>query len=124
MAEVDFERRVERLFSEGPELPDAAAFAQRLEHRLDRGWRTRRWLIGAAGLAGGLIGASQLLMSGVFHRVEAAESSARAVSASLIETAPAQWLSQIPSGGGVVWIAAGVAVLMMGFVLTRVIEEI
>ena len=124
MAEVDFERRLERLFAEVPELPDASAFAERLERRLNRGWTARRWLIGAAGVAGGLIGASQLLVSGVFQRVESAEVSARALSQSLTQTAPAQWISQLPSGGGVVWMAAGVAVVMMGFVLTRVIEEI
>ncbi|MDB5418693.1 MAG: hypothetical protein JWP50_2112, partial [Phenylobacterium sp.] len=42
----------------------------------------------------------------------------------LSQTAPAQWISQLPSDGGVVWMAAGVAVVMLGFVLTRVIEEI
>ena len=34
MAEIDFERRLERLFSQAPELPDAQAFAQRIEGRL------------------------------------------------------------------------------------------
>jgi hypothetical protein len=124
MAEVEFERRVERLFGEAPELADAPAFAERLERRLDRGWRRRHGLIGAAGVAGGLIGASQLLVSGVFHRVEAAGASARAVSAGLARAAPAQWLSQLPAGGAVVWAAAAVALLLLGFVLSRVIEEI
>jgi hypothetical protein len=56
MAEVDFERRLERLFAEGPELADAGAFAERVERRLDAGWTARRWLIGAAGVVGGVIG--------------------------------------------------------------------
>jgi len=30
MAELDFERRLERLFSDAPELPDATAFAERI----------------------------------------------------------------------------------------------
>jgi hypothetical protein len=124
MAELEFERRLERLFAEPPAFADAEAFAQRLERRLDRGWTLRRGLIGAAGVAGGLIGASQLLVSGLFHRVETAGASARAVSASLTRTAPAQWISALPSGGGMVWMAVAVAVVMMGFVLTRVIEEI
>jgi hypothetical protein len=124
MSEADFERRLERLFAEAPALADAQAFAERLERRLDRGWRTRRWLIGSAGVAGGLIGASQLLLSGVFQRVETAGASGRVLISGLAESAPSQWLSQLPAVGGVVWIAAGVALLMMGFVLTRVIEEI
>jgi hypothetical protein len=124
MAEVEFERSLERLFADAPDFADAQGFAERLERRLDRGWRARRWLIGAAGVAGGLIAASQLLFSGLIQRTEAIGASGRAVVDGLFRAAPAQWLSQIPSGGGVVWIAAGVALLMMGFVLTRVIEEI
>ena len=88
MAELDFERRLERLFMEAPELPDATAFAARIEHQLDRGWNLRRWLIGAAGLAGGVIGASQLFMSNLFERVETAERSARLVGQGLPRVSP------------------------------------
>src|SRR5947208_17019490 len=77
MAEVDFERRLERLFAEAPELSDAAAFAERISRRLDAGWTARRWLIGAAGVVGGVIGASQLMVSNLFQRVETAGDSAR-----------------------------------------------
>src|SRR6185437_2130632 len=72
MAEVDFERRLERLFADAPELPDAAAFAGRVERRLNTGWTARRWLIGAAGVGGGIIGASQIVMSNLVQRVESA----------------------------------------------------
>ena len=124
MAELDFERRLERLFAEAPAYADDDAFAERVERRLDRGWTARRWLIGAAGVAGGLIGASQLVVSSVFHRMAAVEGSARALSSGLPQTEPAQWISTLPSGGVVVWIAIGVAVVLIGFVFTRVIEEI
>ena len=125
MAEVEFERRLERLFGEAGELPDAAQFAERVERRLDAGWTARRWLIGAAGLVGGVIGASQLMMSNVVQRVDAAEDSARLLSSGLTHMTPrADWLEAISSGGSVVWVAAAMAVLMMGFVLTRVIGEI
>jgi hypothetical protein len=124
MAEPDFERRLERLYADVPAFPDDDAFVDRVSRRLDRGWTTRRWLIGAAGLVGGLIGVSQLLFSGVFHRLESAGSSARTLSSGLTQTAPAQWISTLPSGGVVVWIAVAVAIVMIGFVLTRVIEEI
>jgi hypothetical protein len=125
MAEVEFERRLERLFAEAHELPDAANFAERVERRLDAGWTARRWLIGAAGVVGGVIGASQLMMSNVVQRVETAEDSARLLSSGLTHmTARGDWLAAISGGGSVVWVAAALAVLMMGFVLTRVIGEI
>jgi hypothetical protein len=113
MVELDFERRLERLFADHPELPDAGAFAERVERRLDAGWTARRWLIGAAGVVGGVIGASQLMLSNVFQRVETAGDSARLLSSSL---------NHISTGTD--WVAAGLAVIMMGFVLTRVIGEI
>ena len=125
MAEVEFERRLERLFGEAAELPDATQFAERVERRLDAGWTARRWLIGAAGVVGGVIGASQLMMSNVVQRVETAEDSARLLSTGLTHMTPrTDWMAAISSGGSVVWIAAAMAVLMMGFVLTRVIGEI
>ena len=124
MAEIDFERRLERLFADAPELPDASAFATRIEGRLNRGWTARRWLLGAAGAAGGVIGASQLVMSNVFSRVESAEQSARALGQGLARVSPTTDMDSALSGGYGLWIAVGVAVLTMGFVLARVIEEI
>jgi hypothetical protein len=125
MAELDFERRLERLFADAPELADAGSFADRVERRLDAGWTARRWLIGAAGVVGGVIGASQLMMSNVFQRVETAGDSARLLSSSLNHmTTGADWVAAVSNGGTVVWAAAGLAVIMMGFVLTRVIGEI
>jgi len=124
MAEIDFERRLERLFGDAPELPDAQAFAARIERRLDRGWTARRWLLGAAGLAGGVIGASQLVMSNLFAQVETAEQSARALGQGLARVTPTSDMVSALSGGYGLWVAVGVAVLTMGFVLARVIEEI
>src|SRR5882672_2805475 len=113
MAEVDFERRLERLFAEGPELPDAGAFAERVERRLDAGWTARRWLIGAAGVVGGVIGASQLMVSNLFQRVETAGDSARMLTTSInhISTGT-DWVAAVSNGGTVVWVAAGLAVIM------------
>ena len=125
MAEIEFERRLERLFAGSPELPDAGAFAERVERRLDAGWTARRWLIGAAGVIGGVIGASQLMVSNLFERVETAGDSARVITSSLNHMSTgADWVAAVSSSGGVVWIAAAAAVVMMGFVLTRVIGEI
>jgi hypothetical protein len=125
MVELDFERRLERLFAETPELADAGSFAERVERRLDAGWTARRWLIGAAGVVGGVIGASQLMVSNVFQRVETASDSARLLSTSFSHiSSGTDWVAAVSSGGTVVWVAAGLAVIMMGFVLTRVIGEI
>ncbi len=123
MAEADFERRLERLFSDAPELPDSQAFAERITRRLDRGWTARRWLIGVAGLAGGLIGASQLLASNLFQRVESAEQSARALGAGLARVTPSTEMVSALSGGYGVWLALGLAALTMVFAISRVIEE-
>ena len=125
MAEIEFERRLERLFAEAPDLPDAGAFADRVERRLNAGWTARRWLIGVAGGAGGVIGASQLIMSNLFQRAEAAGDSARVLQAGLVQIAPrADWVSGFASGGVVVWVASALAIVAMGFALTRVIEEL
>lgn len=124
MAEADFERRLERMFSEAPGLPDSETFAERVERRLDRGWTARRWLIGAAGGVGGLIGASQLVMSNLYQRVEDAGQSARALSQGLSRVTPSTEIVSAISGGYGVWIAVGLAVVTMGFAIARVIEEI
>lgn len=124
MAELDFERRLERLFSDAPDLPDAAAFAERIESKLDRGWNMRRWMIGAAGLAGGVIGASQLFMSNLFARVETAEQSARLVGQGLSRVSPSTDMVSALSGGYGVWIAVALALAAMGYFASRLIEEI
>src|SRR5437870_5625153 len=98
MAE-DFERRLERLFAEAPELPDCAVFAERVEGTLSRGWATRRWLIGSAGVVGGVIAASQLFASNVFERVESAEQSARVLSQGLTRMTSSTDMVSALSGG-------------------------
>lgn len=124
MVDTSFERRLERLFSESPELPDCAEFAEKVERRLNRGWMARRWLIGAAGLVGGVIGASQLVMSNLGQRMESAEGAARALGAGLSQIEPGAEMVGLMSGGIGLWVALGLAVLTMGVALNRVIEEI
>jgi hypothetical protein len=124
MAELDFERRLERLFGEAPDMADAQAFSERVGRRLDRGWTARRWLIGAAGVAGGIIGASQLLMSDVFERVQTAGQSAKVLGEGLSRVTPSTDMVSALSGGYGLWIAVGLAVVTLGFAVSRVIEEI
>lgn len=125
MAEVDFERTLERLFGEAPSFPDSDSFVARIERRLDRGWTLRRVMIGAAGAIGGVIGASQLIMSRFVDRLESAsEGSARIISAGWNQVAPnAGFFTALPSGSAVVWASLALALLAMGFVVTRLIDE-
>lgn len=123
MAEVEFERRLERLFAASSELDDAQAFAARVERRMSRGWTARRWLIGAAGIAGGVIGASQLVFSNLPGRYEAAEQSARTLGAGLARVSPSpDILSALSSDYGL-WMAVGLAVLTLGYAVSRMIDE-
>jgi hypothetical protein len=125
MAEAEFERRLERLFTGAPEFSDGEAFAARVERRLDRGWTARRWLIGVAGGAGGIIAASQIVMSNLAERVVSAGHSARLIGVGLTEITPrTEWLTGMVTGGVTVWIAAALAVVTMGFVLARVFQEL
>ncbi len=125
MAELEFERRLERLFNEPPALAGEGAFAALVEQKLNRGWTLRRWTIGAAGLVGGVVGASQLIMSNFVEQVEtASKGSTRLIEAGMSQWAPRlEMLSALPAGSSVVWIAGGMAVLAIGFVVTRVLEE-
>jgi hypothetical protein len=63
-------------------------------------------------------------MSNVFSQVESAEQSARVLSQGIARVTPTTDMVSALSGGYGLWIAVGVAVLTMGFVLARVIEEI
>lgn len=125
-AEIEVERTLERLFARAPEAADADAFMERVLRRLNRSWAARRILIGTAGLVGGVIGASQLIMSNLFSRAEAASSdSARALTNGVRQIAPqADWLLNGPASIEAIWLVAGLAVVAMALVLTRIIEEI
>ena len=65
-------------------------------------------------------------MSNLFSRAEAASSeSARVLTSGVRQLAPqAEWLLNGPAGIEAVWLVAGLAVVAMGLVLTRIIEEI
>ena len=126
MAELDFERKLERLFAQSSAFSDEAEFVQKVETRLNQGWNLRRWLIGAAGVSGGVIGASQLIMSNFLHRVEdVSEGSSKAFEASVSQLKPSvALLGLVSTDWIIIWVASGLAIVAMGFVLTRVIDEI
>ena len=125
MADLDFENRLERMFSQAPAFPDADAFARRVEGRLDRAWTVRRWAIGAAGIAGGVIAAFQMVGSNVSQRMQGAGSQAWADATRELQAFTPEWkaLSYLPMGTEVVWMGAALAVLAVALMATRMIEE-
>jgi hypothetical protein len=131
MSDPSFEARVQRLFSEHPHYPDAPLFAAEVEHRLSRGWALRRVLIGAAGVAGGLIAVAQIAGAGVVGRFGAADRLARDTASALHTSAaripgPIGGVGQLilPFGGEVLWLVAGLAVLAAALLFSRSIREI
>jgi len=78
------------------------------------------------GVSGGVVGASQLIMSNFVHRVEdVSAGSTKLIEASVSQLKPGvALLGLVSTDWLIIWIASGLAVVAMGFVLTRVIEEI
>ena len=126
MAEASFEARLERMFGEAPAMRDADLFTFRVLDRVDRGWTTRRLLIGAMGLAGGLIGAVQLVGSGIGGQLQAlgAESNAY-LTRGLAEAVPTDWLpAGVTLNSQVVWMTLALAAVAAGLGVARAIREI
>lgn len=130
MSDPSFESRLQRLFAEHPHYPDAPLFAVEVENRLSRGWALRRLLIGAAGVAGGLIAAAQVAGAGLGPRIGAlgrlAQEMAMALHAGAKLPAPLGDIGQIalPFGGEALWLVAGLAVLAGALLAGRSIREL
>ena len=131
MSDPSFEARLQRLFSDHPHYPDAPLFAAEVENRLSRGWALRRVLIGAAGVAGGLIAVAQIAGAGLVGRIGDANRLARDTAMALHTSAaqipgPIGSVGQLtlPFGGEVLWLVAGLAVLAGAFLVSRSIQEI
>jgi len=122
----EFETRLDRLFTQSPPMADGDAFAERVEQRLRRGWTFRRVLIGGLGVLGGVIGVAQMAASGVIGHVEGLSAqTGRLWSADLNKLTSLHLpLAVAPLGAGVLWMAAFVAVVGLGFAITRVIEDL
>ena len=65
MADDELERHLAALFSDPPMAADAAAFADRVEARIERGARLRPWVVAACGFAGGGAAMASLAGAGV-----------------------------------------------------------
>jgi hypothetical protein len=126
MADRTFEMELDRLFGEQPAFADSDLFADRVELSLERGWAFRRMLIGTLGLAGGLFGAVQLLGSGVTQRLSALISqSAPSVQVQWTDVAVSHLLpGGLAVNGEILWMSVALAVVAIGFGVTRAIREI
>ena len=126
MAEPSFEFRLERMFADAPPAADADIFALQVLHRLDRGWTARRFLIGAMGVLGGLIGAYEILGSGVSGQLVAYVDR---VNDFLAQHLAASATNALAPGGiyvdvQAIWLAGALAIVAAGFGLARLVREI
>jgi len=126
MAERSFEMELDRLFGEAPAFFDGDLFARRVEERLDRGWTFRQFLIGGLGVAGGLILGAQILGSGLAGRLGAVTAQSKDLVASRLADLSALRLlpAGLPVNGEVVWMSAALAVVALGFAVTRAVREL
>ena len=120
MSDPSFEARLERLYSQPPQVPDAEGFAQRVQARLDREWSWRRGLIGAAGLVGGVIAATQTVGAQTYAQLAAAIGPARRS----LDTAWAQaWSAELPAqsllNGDAMWVLAALGGMALTLAAAR-----
>ena len=125
MAEPDFEAQLTRLYSEPPAFPDAELFTAQIAASLDRGWALRRVLIGGAGVVAGLIAAFQLVTTRFSVELQALSlNGTRDFNADVsMALAKFEQVVSTPASVEALWLAAGLALLALGFAVTRAMEE-
>jgi hypothetical protein len=120
MSDPSFESRLERLYSQPPQVAEPEAFAARVQARLDREWSLRRGLIGAAGLIGGVIAATQTVGAQTYAQFAAALGPARRS----LDTAWAQaWSAELPTqallNGEAMWMIAALGGMALTLAAAR-----
>lgn len=129
MSDPSFDARLQRMFCDHPHYPDTPLFVADIENRLSRGWALRRAMIGAAGVAGGLIVTVQVAGAPIGERLGEAlqvlQGAGRSVrsAADLIPGARLD-LGLPPFGGEAIWLVAGLAVLAGALLASRSIQEL
>ncbi len=126
MAEPDFEAQLSRMFNEAPSFADAALFNAEVAAKLDRGWAVRRLVIAAGGGAAGLFAAFQRLGSRLSADVLQLSRNSGHNLQTEIDSGVAKINSVLttPASAEALWLAAALAVLALGFAVTRVVEEL
>ena len=125
MAEFDFEAHLSRLYAEPPVFIDAERFAAGVFAQIDRGWTIRRWLIGAAGVAAGLIAAAQIVGARFAAEVQSV-SNASVVGLNHEVGLGLSRLNEVlttPASAETLWLAAALAAAALAFGVTRAIES-
>ena len=129
MGDRMFEADLERAFAESPAFADAERFSQTVTDALGRGWAFRRLLIGALGVAGGLIGGAQFLRAGLFDHLGSVALTWRMLAGDVSQAPIARDLSTLLTSGAsmdreVLWMSGALAVLAVGLMVTRSIRQI
>ena len=126
MSDLEFETRLDRMFAEAPQFPDAELFARQVEARMERGWSVRRFVIGGAGVVAGVVGVGQMMGAGLFLRAAGSEATAQAnaVGKAFGEVMSASSsLGALPVSPEVLWMTAALGVMALGFAITRATQE-
>lgn len=125
MSDFEFEARLERLFAQPPKVTDSAVFCRQVQSRLDRDWTLRRGLIGAAGVVGGVVAASQAFGSGVLSRLQDLRlPTAAFLDDPAIRSALAgDGAGAFAAGGEAIWVAAALLALAAAFTVTQVMDR-
>ncbi len=126
MGEREFEAGLERMFGQTPAFPDADAFTGRVEAKLNRDWRLRTVLLGAAGVVGGVVAATQTIGQGVFGRIQQVSTTSASAADHFYRDALDQvgLLSQVGSGASIFWIASGLMILTAIVGATKAFDEL
>jgi hypothetical protein len=125
-----FDIQLQRLFAQTPAMPDAMAFAERLQRRLDRRWAFRRVMITSAGVAGALITLWQVMSAHLIAQADIASQAPaaqarHAFAVGLMRVHMATNLIQaLPFGGEALWLIAGLAVMAAALLATRLFETL
>jgi hypothetical protein len=121
MSDYEFEARLERLFNQPPPVSDPNLFAAQVQARLERGGSLRGVLITTAGVAGGVVAASQTFGSGLLAQLGDLRLPVRPLLDRAAEPGlfSSEGLTALAGGGEVVWMAAAMLALTVGFIATR-----
>ena len=115
------------MFAEAAPMPDEALFAARVRNRLDQAHAVRRTVIGLVGGAGAAVAMAQVLSANLGGRItQAGAESTQALEAGwrVLTQDAGGILAAAPVPGEVMWTAAALAALALGFLATRISDPL